>query len=315
MLTHVLERFRDGGVLFDGGLGTMLIARGLQLGRPPEEWNREHPEIVRDVHTSYLQAGADVITTNTFGATPSRLEGYGLGERMAEINKAGVTLAEEARSPFDRGPGAHPARDSKTPDRSPDPRERFIAFGMGPTGKMLPPVGNAEPERLRNEFTRQLRSAGSGYDLVIIETMYDLREALIALDAAKQLTTAPVAVTLTYNKNPRGFFTIMGDEASRAARALEEAGADVVGANCSITSAEMTELGGILRESTEIPILCQPNAGKPRVKDGVPIYEQPPEDFARDAVTLFALGVNAVGGCCGTTPEFIEAARTAKLKH
>jgi 5-methyltetrahydrofolate--homocysteine methyltransferase len=119
-----------------------------------------------------------------------------------------------------------------------------------------------------------------------------------------------VVVTLTFNKNPRGFFTIMGDEVAPSIGRLEKAGADVVGANCTIASREMLELAPLLREATSLPVLCQPNAGSPTVKKGIPVYEQTPEDFAGDAIRLFEMGINAVGGCCGTTPEFIrEVAR------
>lgn len=306
---HVIERLRDGGVLFDGALGTMLIAKGLRPGRPPEEWNREHPSIVCDVHSSYLEAGSEVIETNTFGGTPSRLRGFGLEAAVGELNTAGVELARKAVSEFlsrrEFGFDPNAASGPSTRERVPIGR-RFVAISLGPTGMMLPPVGNASEGEIRDEFAGQLQEIRAEYDLVVIETMYDVREALAALAAAKELATAPVAVTLTFNKNPRGFFTIMGDEAARAVRRLEDAGADVVGANCTIASAEMTELGRILRGSTGLPVLCQPNAGKPRVEDGTAAYDQAPGDFARDALSLFEMGINAVGGCCGTTPAFVR---------
>jgi len=305
MMTHVLERFRDGGVLFDGGLGTMLIARGLRLGRPPEEWNRIRPEAVRDIHAAYLKAGAEVITSNTFGGTPSRLAGFALGESLAELNRTGLSLAREALSR--RGAPQEPAVPSPASGtKLPQTNSRFLAFSIGPTGKMLPPVGKASEAEVQEEFASQLASASPDYDLVLIETMYDLKEAALALCAAKSSTNKPVAVTLTFNRNPRGFFTVMGNEAAKSMRSLAEQGADVVGANCTLTSAEMIALARLLRESVDLPILCQPNAGKPGIKGGVPVYEQTPEDFARDGVELFELGIEAVGGCCGTTPEFIR---------
>ncbi len=314
-MTHILERFHDGGVLFDGAMGTMLIAKGLRLGKPPEEWNCQHPEILLEIHLSYLKAGAEAITTNTFGGTPSRLKGFGLGVRIGEINTTGVQLARRAVSEFESIPAGRAETGQTDRDGSLQRRARFVALSVGPSGKMFPPVGSVDQDELRDEFTRQFDAIDSGYDLVVIETMYDLREALIALDVAKKSTATPVAVTLTFTRNPRGFFTIMGDEAACAMRTLEEARADIVGANCSITSAEMIDLGRTLRQNTELPVLCQPNAGKPRVKDGVPLYDQAPEDFARDALVLFEMGINAVGGCCGTTPAFIEAIRTAAPKH
>jgi 5-methyltetrahydrofolate--homocysteine methyltransferase len=313
-MTSLMQRFHDGRLLFDGGLGTMLIAKGLRPGHPPEEWNLAHPEIVRDVHLSYLRAGAEVVTANTFGATPSRMAGYGFRDRTDEINRTGLGLAGEAVTIFrnmasaegePRGKRAdQPASSARRADAAAG--ERYVAMSVGPTGKMFPPVGKADEAELREEYARQFSGVLSLCDMVLIETMYDLREALIALRAAKDVTTAPVGVTLTYAKNPRGFFTIMGDEATRATRALEDAGADVTGANCTITSAEMLALARVLRESSKGRILCQPNAGQPRLENGIPAYDQTPEDFARDALELFALGVNAVGGCCGTTPAFIQ---------
>lgn len=297
-MTPLLRRLRGGGVLFDGGIGTMFIARGLPMGRPPEEWNLTREKIVRAVHLAYLRAGAMVVTTNTFGATPSRMASYGLGDRLDEINRAGLRLARESVTAYrDESRAAdEPAGQSAA---------RFVAMSVGPTGKMFPPVGTADEGEIRAEFERQLSGVVPDCDLVLIETMYDLREALIALGAAKK-GAAPVGVTLTYVKNPRGFFTIMGNEASRATRELLDAGADVVGANCTLTSAEMFGLARVLRESSDGIVLCQPNAGQPRIEGGVPAYDQTPEDFATDALGLFALGINAVGGCCGTTPSFIE---------
>ncbi len=277
----------------------MLIARGLQPGMPPEEWNRTHPEQVRRVHAEYLEAGADVIETNTFGGTPSRLRSFGLGDAAAPLNNAAIRLAKEAVEEYDR---------SRFPreDRGPANDRRFIALSLGPTGKMMPPVGAATDEQIKSEFRSQLEDLRAAVDLILIETIFDLREGLLALAAAKESKQAPVAVTLTFNKNPRGFFTVMGNEASVALKELAAAGADIVGANCSLTSSEMIELARTLRDNTDLPLLCQPNAGQPNIRDGAPVYDQTPREFADDATTLFDLGINAVGGCCGTTPDFIR---------
>jgi 5-methyltetrahydrofolate--homocysteine methyltransferase len=173
---------------------------------------------------------------------------------------------------------------------------------------MLPPVGSADPTEIRDEFREQLSAVGAAVrpDLALVETILDLREALIALEVAKNTVDLPVAVSLTYNRNPRGFFTVMGDEASAATRQLEAAGADVIGANCSISSRDMLDLARLLKDSTSLPVLCQPNAGNPGVRDGMPVYEQTAQEFAGHALQLLDLGVEAVGGCCGTTPEFIR---------
>ena len=301
-------------MLFDGALGTMLIARGLTLGRPPEQWNLEQPSSVREVHAAYLEAGAEVIGTNTFGGSPGRLSSFGLGKDAGKINTAGVLLAKSAVAEAGRGESTGGA--GQPEQHSPGQRTapRFVAFSIGPTGKMLSPVGKAAPGEIFDEFAAQLLDAGNGYDLILVETMFDLREALIALACARKHASVPVAVTLTFMKNPRGFFTIMGDDPAVAVRRLEAAGADVVGANCTIASAQMIELARALRAGTDLPLLCQPNAGQPRVTEGRPVYDQTPREFANDALALYAAGVNAVGGCCGTTPRFIQevAARIAQ---
>jgi methionine synthase I (cobalamin-dependent) len=313
---NVLDRIKEGRVLFDGALGTMLIARGLSLGRPPEQWNLDQPSSVREVHAAYLDAGAEVIGTNTFGGSPGRLSNFGLGNDMGKINAAGVVLARSAVDMADGcGTRADGAGDPDSRPRGAPAAQRFVAFSIGPTGKMLPPVGKAAAEEIADEFAAQLLDTGTGYDLILVETMFDLREALIALASALKHASVPVAVTLTFMKNPRGFFTIMGDDPVLASRKLEAAGADVVGANCTIASSEMLELARALRAGTDLPLLCQPNAGQPRVTGGRPVYDQTPQEFASDALALYAAGVNAVGGCCGTTPRFIREVAARMAQH
>jgi methionine synthase I (cobalamin-dependent) len=290
----IMERFSQGRLLFDGAMGSMLIGHGLATGWPPEEWNASRPDVVAGVHRAYLAAGAEVLESNTFGATAGRLAAHGLADDAVALNAAAVRLTREAIAAHER--------------RAPANRCRFVAFSMGPSGKMLPPVGSADQTQIRDEFLEQLRSVSTtvGPDLVLVETMLDLREALIALDVSKNTVDVPVAVSLTYNRNPRGFFTVMGDEASAATKQLEAAGADVIAANCSISSQDMLDLARLLKNSTSLPVLCQPNAGNPGVRDGMPVYEQTAQEFAKHALELLDLGVEAVGGCCGTTPEFIR---------
>jgi methionine synthase I (cobalamin-dependent) len=288
-----MARIGRGRLLFDGGMGSMLIAGGLEPGACPEAWNRDRPKDVRDIHAAYLDAGAEVITTNTFGATPSRLEGYGLGQEVGAINNTAAVLAWEAIA-------ASGARNG-----------RYVALSVGPTGKMLPPVGSATESELEKDFNGQLQTIRQPVDVVLGETFYDIREALAALRAARRFVDAPVGIGLTFNKTPRGFFTVMGDTVSDAVGRLESAGADFVAANCSIASPEMVELAKELRDCTALPVLCQPNAGEPLVRDGKPVYAQRPESFAEDVRRIFEAGIEAVGGCCGTSPEFIRRARTA----
>jgi len=288
MAAPVMERFDRGRVLFDGGLGSQFIAQGLETGWPPDEWNRSRPDVVRSVHRAYIDAGADVITTNTFGSTPARMTTHDLAGHVAEFNRAGIRRVREALE----ASGA---------------RDRFVGFSMGPGGEMMPPVGTADEARVRAEYEAQVGSLDPGDlpDIILIETMIDLREALIALEVAKT-TGLPVSVALTCNKNPRGYFTVMGNEAAESAAQLEAAGADVIAANCSIASGDMLGLAKLLRKQTALPLLCQPNAGAPGIRDGLPVYDQTPEEFCAHALELYDMGVNAVGGCCGTTPEFIR---------
>lgn len=290
-----VARLRRGSVLFDGGVGTMLIENGLEPGAPPEEWNCSRPDSVRNVHAAYIDAGADVITTNSFGATPARLERYGLGDRLAELNNAAVRLANDAVAGRMHSEGG-------------GDRPRFVAFSVGPTGKMLPPVGQADEAEIEANFTAQIESLDETVDLVIGETFFDVREALIALGVLKRALDVPVGISMTFNRTPRGFFTVMGDTVPESLGRLEAQDADFIAANCSIASEDMRELAKELRAYTQLPLLCQPNAGSPTVVDGKPTYAQRPEEFAKDVTAMLDFGIEAVGGCCGTTPDFIRRA-------
>lgn len=316
----IIQCIEAGYVVFDGGLGSMLIAQGLPSGHPPEEWNLSRPDSVGSVHRAYRSAGADVVTTNTFGATPARLERHGLAGRLGEINQSGVRLARRAVGSVDRSQRspARPTRDAgdsaadRVPPGAPEP---FVALSVGPTGMMLPPVGDATETSIAREFEAQLGCVSGGFDLVLIETMFDVREGLIALNIAREVVDVPVGLSITFNKTPRGFFTVMGDEAAATARRIEAAGADIIAANCSIGSGEMIELARILRTATDRPVLCQPNAGQPRMQDSIAVYDQTPVAFADDAMALFEVGINAVGGCCGTTPDFIRELDARRHGH
>lgn len=284
--TSILQLIKERLVIFDGAMGTQLIERGLQKGECPELWNIERPDDVRAIHKSYCDAGADVVVTNTFGANRPKLGSYGLQDRILELNLKACELI-----------------------RSVCPENCYIAGDIGPTGKFLPPVGDASVEEFYSAFLEQSNILkDSGVDLLIIETQYDLREALSALKAAKT-TGLPVFVTMTFELKKRGFFTIMGDEAGKSMKILEENGADVVGANCTLDSAGFIELTKVLRASTKIPILVQPNAGQPEMIDGKPIYRETPASFAKNVKLILEAGAGLVGSCCGTTPEFTRELR------
>ena len=275
-------------MLLDGGLGSVLIAAGLEAGRAPEWWNLEHPERIEALHRAYVDAGSDIVHANTFGANPLRLAAAGLAGRCREINVAAVGIARSAC----RGAG-------------------LVAGDIGPTGHMLAPLGTATVEQLRQAFREQAEAlAEAGVDLLSIETMSDLREALAAVEAARA-TSLAVHASMTFERRRRGVFTIMGDALVPSLTALAEAGADAVGCNCSVTSPEMVTMVREAAPFVRVPLTAQPNAGQPRVTPAGVVYDASPEAFARDAVAMVEAGAAMVGGCCGTTPEFIRRARAA----
>jgi methionine synthase I (cobalamin-dependent) len=292
VIAGFLDQLARGPVLFDGAMGSLLIAAGLEPGSAPEAWNVERPEVIGKIHREYLDAGAEVITTNTFGGSPLRLSAHKLDSRCVELNFAAVGLAMAARL--------------KSRDR-----RIFIAGGMGPCGKFFPPVGGLTESALADSAKTQVEVlAAAAVDLILIETMVDVHEAEIAVRTARQLTDVPVIVTMTFDKKPRGYFTIMGNTPSDAVRRLADAGADVVGANCTLAADQMVELTEMLASASPVPILIQPNAGQPEMIDGRAIYRVDPGQFASAIQRIIGAGAAAVGGCCGTTPEHIRAVAT-----
>ena len=273
-------------LLLDGGLGSMLIARGLGSGEAPERWVLERGAEVAAVHRAYAESGADAVQTATFGAHPSRLARAGLAPDPEPIARAAVALARAAGAPF-------------------------VVGDLGPSGEYLPPVGRADPGELALGFERLAAAlAAAGVDALHVETLSDRREALIALAAARRAAPhLPVLVSLTFERRRRGFFTVMGDPLTAALAELAAAGAAAVGANCTLASSDMLDLAREARAALATPLVVQPNAGQPILEAGVTRYAQAPEAFAADLAAIAELGVEAVGGCCGTDPDFIAALR------
>lgn len=274
-------------LLLDGGMGSMLIARGLAGGEAPERWVLERGDEVAAVHRAYVEAGADAVTTCTFGGHPLRLARAGLAGEVERVAGAAVALA--------RASGA-----------------RFVVGDLGPCGEYLPPVGHADPVALEAGFERLAGAlAAAGVDALLAETMSDRREAATALAAARRAApTLPVLVTLTVERRRRGFFTIMGDPLAASLAALAGAGAAAVGVNCTLASGDLLDAAREVRRELpglDCPLLFQPNAGLPVLEAGVARYAQAPELFAADLAAIAALGVGALGGCCGTDPRFIAA--------
>jgi 5-methyltetrahydrofolate--homocysteine methyltransferase len=284
-LTHV----RSGRVAIgDGAWGSLLIERGLRPGEPPELWTLEHPDVLASIARDYLEAGAEILTTNTFGGSPLRLSRYGLAARTEEIN----------------------ARAAEVALRAADGRA-WVSASIGPTGLLLKPLGDLEPDAAHESFERQIRAlVAAGVDVLCIETMTDLAEATLAIRAARAVTrNVPVIATMTFEVGLSGASpaTVMGVGVERASVALVEAGADVVGANCGRGVAEMAAVARAFSACSPVPISLRPNAGLPRHEGGRMVYSETPEQFAAAAAELLQAGVWILGGCCGTTPAHIRA--------
>ena len=287
MTDSLLKDLKERPLLFDGAMGTMLMKAGKVALKTPILLNLDEPDLVTDIHRQYYAAGTDVVITNTFGGSPLKLVADGLEEQMAALNRAAVKLARQAC-----------------------PDGKYVAGDIGPSGKMLKPLGDAAPEDVQASFFFQAEVLiEGGVDLIIIETMFSLEEALAAVQGVKKAGDILLLASMTYTKTPNGFFTMMGETVSQCTTALEEAGADMTGANCTLNSTDTIDLTKELRAATDRPILIQPNAGKPVTSEGVTYYEQTPAEFAADARKIHIAGADMIGGCCGTTPEFIKAVK------
>jgi 5-methyltetrahydrofolate--homocysteine methyltransferase len=287
----LLERLRTGPVVIaDGGIGTMLMARGLAPGDAPERLTLDAPAIVEEVARLYVEAGAEIVTTNTFGGSPLRLRAAGLAAAVERVNADAVAAALRAAG-----------------------TRAWVSGSIGPTGHLLAPLGEADRDEVAEGFLAQaVVLAAAGVDLFCIETMTDLGEARLAVAAARRVADGrPVAATMTFEPTRRGFFTVMGVSIPQAAAALLDAGADIVGSNCGNGSMAMVEVARQFRAATAAPLLIQSNAGMPESRDGQLVYAETPDIFARSVAPLVAAGVAVIGGCCGTTPDHVRAMRAA----
>lgn len=294
-MTNVLERLRGGDILVgDGAWGTMLMARGLKPGESPEGINLTRPETLQEIAALYLEAGADLITTNTFGGSPLKLADFSLDDRAEEINRTAVTTLRTVVG-----------------DRA------FVNASVGPTGKILQPYGDTAPEAVSESFVRQIGALiEAGADLICIETMIDVNEARLAIEATRSLSAdIPIMATMTFDATPRGFYTVMGSPIDQAAAALEEAGANILGSNCGNGIEHMVEIGREFMKHSALPIAIQSNAGLPENRAGEVVYPETPSFMAERARQLIDLGVSIIGGCCGTGPDHIRAFRGVVDAH
>ena len=266
----------------------MIMQRGLKHGEATESVNLSNPGILAEIAGLYLEAGAEIITTNTFGGTGMKLQPYSLEDKADEINRKGVEIIRAAVG-----------------------GKAFVSASVGPTGKLIAPYGKTTPDEVYMNFERQIRELlAGGADMICVETMTDLQEAVLAVKAARSLSVEiPIMATMTFDETPRGFYTIMGVSTQKAARGLEAAGANIVGSNCGNGIDKMILIARELKKHTSLPIAIQANAGLPTMRDGQTLYPEGPESMAEKAVELLDIGVQLIGGCCGTTPDHIRALR------
>lgn len=278
----ITELLSGGPVVTDGAWGTQLQARGLAIGEFPDAWNLTHPERVEEVARAYVEAGSRVILTNTFGANRLRLAEAGLADRAMEINRRGAEISRIA------------AADSAK-----------VFASIGPSGKMLM-AGDVTPDDLRFAFEEQAHAlAAGGADAIVVETMGDLEEAIIAVNAARS-TGLPVVASMVFDSGRDKDRTMMGITPEQAAVGLAAAGADVIGSNCGQGIAGFVNLCRRMRAVTDKPVWIKANAGLPELVDGRAVYRVSPENFASHVPALLKAGASFIGGCCGTAPEFIR---------
>jgi 5-methyltetrahydrofolate--homocysteine methyltransferase len=275
-------------VVGDGAMGTALMERGLPAGQAGETWNLERPEVVEEIHGGYLEAGADYVLTNTFGGNALSLARHGLDARTEEINRAAARIARRAA-------GA----------------DRLVLGDVGPTGELLEPYGDLSAEEAREAFGRQIGAlAEGGVDAVVFETFESASELRTALEAAREPRDLPLIASMTFRPRAEGQYrNMMGEEPQVVAALGREFGCAVVGTNCGQGIQTMPSLVRQIAEATELPVICQPNAGLPKLVHGQTMYEEAPAVFEQYVPQVYEAGARIIGGCDGTTPEHIAVIR------
>ncbi len=273
-------------LLLDGAMGTQLFGLGLE-GDCPEVWNVDKPDAVEGIHRGYIEAGAQIVLTNTFGATEWKLA---LSGHAADVERFCQAAAENAlRAAGDDG--------------------IYVLGDVGPTGELPAPYGTHSVEEFEAAFTAQIAAlAGAGVHGIIVETMGSAVEAAAAVRAARNTCDLPVLACATYSAGKVGYRTLMGETVAQATEALLEAGADVVGSNCGLGTEEMVEVVKEVKAVARGPIIAEPNAGQPKLVEGRTVFDEDAETWAARIPEIAAAGANIVGGCCGTTPEHIARA-------
>jgi 5-methyltetrahydrofolate--homocysteine methyltransferase len=282
-----LEAIRSRVLVLDGAMGTMLQERGLAPGQAPEELNLTMPDVVAGVHREYIEAGAEIIVTNTFGGSRAKLSHYGLEGRIREINAKAVEIARRVAG-----------------------EEAYVAASLGPTGRFVEPVGDMTFDETTDIFREQAEALiGAGADLITLETFLDIKEIRAAIIAIREISSEiPIIAMLTFDDNGR---SVLGTPPEAAAITLEAAGANIVGSNCGLGVDGIYEVLRAMRKVTSLPLISQANAGLPLLVHGKTVFPGTPEEMTAYHDRMMELGVRIIGGCCGTTPGHIRAIRDA----
>ena len=281
-ITELLEEKKV--LISDGAWGTHLAARGLQAGECPEKWNLDRPDEVKAVARAYVDAGSDVIITNTFGGTRLKLAKAGLDDRVSEVNRVGASISKEAVE-----------------------GKALVFASVGPTGEFMAPLGTITEAEMVACYAEQVAAlVDGGADGIVLETFADLAETMAALKAVRENSALPVVATMTFESGPGGFATIMGVKPEQAADKLGAAGADLVGSNCGSGIENMIQVARLMRSATSLPLWIKSNAGLPELVAGETVFRETPEEMARHFAELVEAGAGVIGGCCGTTPEHIR---------
>jgi len=328
-MSDLLGRLKNGEILIcDGAGGTELQKKGLKPGECPEGWNVIHPEVVQEIHRSYLEADCNIILTNTFGGNRLKLRTCGREDKVKEFNLAGAKNAHNAVEMFRRT--THPPHSGR--DLAPmsigvgDARctTIYILGDIGPTGQIMESSGGILTfEEAIDVFQKQIEFLFGGVikgyvSGIIFETFEDIEEIKAGIMAAKNIQRAanivfPIIASMTFHPGVRGFRTIMGTNVETAVKELEKAGADIIGTNCGNGPEAVVEIIKEMRQHTSLPLLAEPNAGVPILKDGKTFFLLGPEDFVKYIPQLIESGANIIGGCCGTTSQHIK--KIAEIVH
>jgi len=290
MKRNILQLIKEEYIVLDGAMGTLLQEEGLTPDEVPEEWNITHPLIVEGIHYRYLAAGAQIIETNTFGASYPKLKTKDKENLVGEVNRAAVKVAQRA---VDRWMKEH------------NEEEAYIAGSIGPTGKILKfEISMQEAEKAFAEQGDILTE--HGVDLFMVETMMDVGEAITAVKVLKKSTGLPVFASMVFSKTAKGEFrTLFGNDIEDSINRLMEAGADAVGVNCGLIE-DYVQIIKVMREHTHLPLILYPNAGIPRLREGRTVFEQTSEEMISYLDLSLESGATIIGGCCGTTPRYIS---------